>query len=676
MFLWQISFSQVDSLLFFYSQSSLPAPERVKPMINKLMAKDSIEINWAGSKIYKKENKVDYYDRVAERFYLEDDYDNAKRYYTLSLISAKQTLNKSLIAEELSSLGDIHRLQDQNAIALNYLFQAVYLYKDLNDQPKMAHNIALIGDINRCVEHYAAALKYLNEALDISIKNKLYKDEGFCYSSIGGVYQLQKEYEKALSYYYKGLDLSLSVNDTIRAIDFYYSIGDLLIEQGKYKEALVSLNKSLELDKLVKDNYHTGFCYMGLAKAHLRQKQYASAIEEGLKSYAIGVSLNAPGIRADVAEVLYEAYAGSGDFKNGFKYMKINHDLYDSVINTDKIKEQTEIELNYKNSYKEKQDSLLRGAQQKQKDILHDAELQQQKIFAIIGAVGLLVAIVIALIVFRFYQKEKKSKQIINRQKSLVDSKNKEIVDSINYARKIQQAIIPSITEVKNIFPETFVLLLPKDIVSGDFYWVAKTGQQAFFAVADSTGHGVPGGFMSMLGTALLNEIVNEKNIYEPADILDLLKLKIIMALRQSDNANENKDGMDISLIQINLNTNELTFAGANNSLYLLRDKVLREFKGDKFPIGFDGRNDKQFSQQKIHLEPNDVLYMFTDGYPDQFGGPQGKKFKYKPLEEMLAKIAPLPIDVQREALMKTHEGWKGDLEQVDDICVAGIRIT
>ena len=670
------AFSQEDSLLYYYSQSSKPAPEKVNALIKKLSEKDSVKISWIGSKIYKKELKVDYYDKVAERFYMVDDYENARRYYSQSLEAAKQTLDKNLIAEELTSLGDIYRLQDQNGIALNYLFQAVYLYKDLNNPEKLAHNLALIGDINRCVEHYPDALKYLNEALKIDLKNNFQKEEGFCYSSIGGVYQLQKQFNEALTYYKKGLELSLSIGDTVRAIDFYYSTGDLLVEQGNYKEALINLNKAIELDKIVKDNYHIGFCYMGLSKAYLRQKQFAKSIEEGLKSYQMGVEMESPGLQADVAKILYQAYSQSGDYKNGFKFLKINYDLYDSVINTDNIKEQTQIELNYKNSYKEKQDSLLRSAQQKQKDILHDAELKQQKTWAIAGGIGLFMAIAVVIIVFRFYQKEKRSKQIINQQKQIVDFKNKEILDSINYAKKIQQAIIPSVAEVKNVFPNSFVLLLPKDIVSGDFYWVAKTGQQAFFAVADSTGHGVPGGFMSMLGTALLNEIINEKNIYEPADILDMLKLKIIMALRQSENASENKDGMDIALFQINLNTQELTFAGANNSLYLLRDKKLQEFKGDKFPIGFDGRNDKQFSQQKIKLLPNDLLYLFTDGYPDQFGGPQGKKFKYKPLEEKLAEISQKSMDQQRNVLLNTHDDWKGNLEQVDDICVVGIRIT
>ena len=669
------AFSQEDSLLFYYSQSKIPSAEKVRPLIKMFHSKDSIKISWVGSKIYNKENKVDYFDQVGDRFYMDDNYDDARRYFTRSLDVAKETLDKKLIAEELTRLGDINRLQDQNGPALDLLFQAYYIYKDLKMTEKMEHNLALIGDISRCMENYSDALKYLNEALDLCEKNNWKKEEGFCLSSIGGVYQLQKEYDKALIFYKRGLDLSVLIKDTLRIIDFTYSTGDLLVEQGNYKDAQVYLNKALELNKIVKDNYHMGFCYMGLAKIYLQQKQYGKSIEEGLRSYQYGISMDSPGLRADVAKILYQAYSQSGDFKNGFKFLKINYDLYDSVINTDNIKEQTQIELNYKNSYKEKQDSLLRSEQQKQKDILQEAELKQQKIWAIAGGIGLFMAIVVVIIVFRFYQKEKKSKQIINRQKSLVDSKNKEIVDSINYARKIQQAIIPSVAEVKNIFPESFVLLLPKDIVSGDFYWVAEKDNYVFAVVADSTGHGVPGGFMSMLGTALLNEIINEKDIYEPADILDMLKLKVILALRQSDNANESKDGMDIAVCRIEKLQKELLFAGANNALYLVRNNAITELKGDKQPIGISSYNNNQFSQQKITIEANDSIYMITDGYPDQFGGPNGKKFKYKQFEQIALEINKLSMEEQRKFLLKAHENWKGNLEQVDDICIVGIKI-
>jgi serine phosphatase RsbU (regulator of sigma subunit) len=306
----------------------------------------------------------------------------------------------------------------------------------------------------------------------------------------------------------------------------------------------------------------------------------------------------------------------------------------------------------------------------------HAAELKQQRTVAVFGLAGLAVSALVASFMYRSYRKEKRSREIINQQKGMVDAKNKEIVDSINYAKKIQQAIIPTNTEVKNLLPESFVILQPKDIVSGDFYWITEKENFLFLAVADCTGHGVPGGFMSMLGTALLNEIISDKNVYEPADILDILKLKIILALRQSDNINENKDGMDITLVRFDKDKSKLVFAGANNSLYHVRENVLTEYKGDKHPIGFSFNNtNKQFNQVSVTLQKDDVLYMFTDGYPDQFGGPLGKKFKYKALEQTLLQISSDDMNAQRKKLLHLHDQWKGTLEQVDDICVVGVRV-
>ena len=670
-----MAYAQEDSLVFYYNRGSVSDVNAGERLLKNFTPKDSIQLFWVASKLKSKENKITFFHSIGDRYYDVDDYGTARIYYTKALALANLSLDKKKIAAQMSAIGDMYRLQDQNTQALKMLLPAMYLYKELNDQENVSHTLGLIGDINRCVDQHQDALRYLNEGLSIAVKNNFKKDQTFCYSSIGGTHHAMKEYDKANSSYEKGLSIAIEMKDTMRIIDFYYSIGDLYLDQKLFDKAIDYLNKGIALSEKFKDRYYLAYCHIGLSKAYLKLNNIELSIKEGLEGYKISEEMKVYGLCAEASDVLYQAYSIKRDFLNAFKHLKISKDNADSSISSSIIKQQAQLEINFKNSYQEKQDSLLRFAMQKQKDSEHEAALQKQKMFAAVGIGGLLIVLVIAIMVYRSYKKEKRSSEIINQQKQIVDIKNKEILDSINYAKKIQQAIIPSITEVKNVFPNSFVLLLPKDIVSGDFYWVTKTGQQAFFAVADCTGHGVPGGFMSMLGTALLNEIINEKNIYEPADILDMLKLKIIMALRQSENANESKDGMDIALIQINLNTQELTFAGANNSLYLLRDKKLREFKGDKFPIGFVGKNDKQFTQQKIKLEPNDLLYMFTDGYPDQFGGPQGKKFKYKPLEEILMNIAQRPMDEQRHTLLNKHEQWKGSLEQVDDICVTGIRI-
>ena len=453
-------------------------------------------------------------------------------------------------------------------------------------------------------------------------------------------------------------------------------MGDLLVEQNRLREALVNFNRAMEIDRMSGEQYNLALCYSGLAEVALKQKDYKKSVEHGLKSYEIGKSLTAPGICSDAAEVIYKAYFGAADYKNAFIYLKLQKELHDSTRNLSQLKQQTQLEFNFVNALKEKQDSILRAEKQHQRDLVQAAKSRQQEALVVAGVIAVITSVLIIIVIFRSYRKERNSRQIINQQKILVEEKNKEILDSINYAKKIQEAIIPSTIEMSNVFPQHFVMLLPRDIVSGDFYWIGSKLNYVFVAVADCTGHGVPGGFMSMLGTALLNEIINEKEIYEPADILDLLKFKIIMALRQSENVNEAKDGMDIALCRIEKTTHELTFAGANNSMHLIRKGKLIELKGDKQPIGISHFNTtQQFIQQTLNLQKGDLIYLFTDGYPDQFGGDQGKKFKYKKLEELLLSIHEKEMYEQLRLLEKVHRDWKGNLDQVDDICILGIKI-
>ena len=669
-------FSQEDSIVSYFNKGTTVAPEQTITLRKQLKSLDSLTLYRIAGKISTRENKTAFYHNLARAYYDEDNYDNARNYYAKALELAKLTLDKRLIAKELSALGNIYRLQDKNTIALNLLFQATSLFKELEASRDVAFNLSLIGDINRCIDQPKDALKYLNEALAICIKNNYLKEEAFCYSALGAVYKELKKYDRGLNNYVLGLKIAQSLKDTSRIVDFLYSIGDILVDQNRSAEALVYLNRAMEYDKISRNQYNLAQCYAGLAKVYLQQKDYKKSVEYGLQSYEIGKVMTAPGICSDATSIVYRAYFEAGDYKNAFAYLKLQTELKDSTTNLSQLKQQAQLELNFVNALKEKQDSIIRAEKQHQRDLVQAAKSRQQEALVIGGVVAVITAILIIIIVFRSYQKERNSKQIIKQQKTIVEAKNKEILDSINYAKKIQEAIIPSAIEMNNVFPHHFVLLLPRDIVSGDFYWIGTKLNYVFVAVADCTGHGVPGGFMSMLGTALLNEIINEKEIYEPADILDLLKFKIIMALRQSENVNEAKDGMDIALCRIHKLTNELTFAGANNSMHLLRKDRLIELKGDKQPIGISHFNTtQQFIQQSVSLQKDDLIYLFTDGYPDQFGGEFGKKFKYKQLEELLLSIHHRDMHEQLEILEEVHKDWKGGLDQVDDICILGIKI-
>jgi len=275
-------------------------------------------------------------------------------------------------------------------------------------------------------------------------------------------------------------------------------------------------------------------------------------------------------------------------------------------------------------------------------------------------------------------------------QNELLEKQKKAIVDSINYAQKIQQAILPDGSMINELIPENFILYRPRNIVSGDFYWITSVEERTIIAAADCTGHGVPGAFMSMLGAAFLNEIVNKEYITHPGVILRKLRKEVIEALQQKGEYGEQKDGMDIALCSIDFANMQMQYAGANNPLCLVRknniepvsdaktmifdDFVLYELKGDRMPIGIHFRMDN-FTIHEVRLHPGDTLYIFSDGFPDQFGGPKGEKFKSKAFKELLLRNSQKSMEEQKKILEKKLEEWMTDYEQIDDILVIGFRI-
>lgn len=263
----------------------------------------------------------------------------------------------------------------------------------------------------------------------------------------------------------------------------------------------------------------------------------------------------------------------------------------------------------------------------------------------------------------------------ISHQKDIIQEKNKELTDSIQYALRIQQSILPDDAQIRNGLEDYFIFFKPKDIVSGDFYWYSRQGDSILWAVVDCTGHGVPGGFMSMLGSGLLNQIVNEELKLRPDEILNHLRDRVILALKQTGAYGESKDGMDITLCRYLRSEKKIQFAGAHNPLYILRNGELIELAADKQPIGIHIGDKKEFTLREMDLQNGDMIYMSSDGYADQFGGEKGKKFKSVNLEKLFVKLAHEPVQKQREELVSTFTDWKEGYEQLDDVCVFGVRI-
>ncbi len=279
-------------------------------------------------------------------------------------------------------------------------------------------------------------------------------------------------------------------------------------------------------------------------------------------------------------------------------------------------------------------------------------------------------------------REEKEKVEVINKeitaQKSIIETKNRDITDSIRYAKNIQEAILPQLEAISQEFPQSFILYMPKDIVSGDFYWFAKRKNKKFIATADCTGHGVPGAFMSIIGNTLLNEIVSDKEILEPGEILNELHAGIKNALKQSNAEGERRDGMDIALCAMEGDSNILEYAGANRPLWIFREgnrEKMEVIKPNKNPIGgLETEDKRRFTNNRIALNKGDMLYLSTDGYADQFGGQQGKKMMVKNFHKLLADILHLPMNEQKEILRQHFLKWRGEQEQVDDVLVIGFK--
>ena len=341
------------------------------------------------------------------------------------------------------------------------------------------------------------------------------------------------------------------------------------------------------------------------------------------------------------------------------------NELTDSIQNNEKTKQITEIQLSYGFNQLKMQDSIKHQLEVQVKE----NQLSTEKNYKYIISSVLLIIVALLFFVYKNYNEKNKANIIITEQKNIVESKQKEILDSISYARKIQSALLANKEFMDENIKDNFVFYKPKDIVSGDFYWATQHHNKFYLAVCDSTGHGVPGAFMSLLNIGFLNEAIKEKNIEQPNEILNHVRHRLIESI-----SNNGQDGMDAILVCFDKINKTITYAAANNQPFIVRGNELLVLPKDKMPVG-KGENTKSFTLHTIDLKENDTLYLYTDGYADQFGGEKGKKFKSKQLQDLLVSIANQPMEIQKQKLNDSFKNWKGLLEQVDDVCIVGIKI-
>ncbi len=546
--------------------------------------------------------------------------------------------------------------------------QSLLLALDIADKCKNNYGIMIIrlklGYLNKITERVQAAKTCLHVSRYYAI---LLKDSAVLadnYVILGNIYKNEMILDSALDYQLKALRIREKTKGDERLLaQSYNNIGLVYKNMKEYNTALTYLKKSLVLKIKIKDNTLAS-AYNNLGIIYNKMKLYDSAVAVGKKGMEAAYKFKKSEFLSHCVQMLAEAYDGKKDIAKALYYYKKDRDVRDSVGKEEISTQFLELQSKYES---DKKDADLKLKEESLKTA--DALNSRKNILIILSIIALLMALIAGVFIFRSYKQSKRNAFQLELKNKIIGEKNKEITDSINYAKNIQEGLITNESVFKENLKDHFILYLPKDIVSGDFYWAQKVGKEFLIMCADCTGHGVPGAFMSLMGIGFLKEIVNQKELVRPDLILNELRDRII----NSFGLNDNKDGMDASLVK--LNGKEMQVSAANNSIWILRDNESMVVKPDKFPVGVYSGDKQDFTLNTIQLQNNDLVLMYTDGYGDQFGGPSNKKFKHKTMEKLLLDNKDLSMEQMKKLLSDTLLEWKGNYEQVDDILVLGFRI-
>lgn len=487
------------------------------------------------------------------------------------------------------------------------------------------------------------------------------------YNNLANCYLGLKEFQKSLDVRKKAILIREKQNNPTALADSYNDVGEAYTGLNNIDSAIYYFEKCLKIKEAVNDEEMIALSALNMGIALMKKKDFATAKKYLEKSMHYSERINSNTYRLHVLKRMAEIAGEEQHHDEEAELLKKIITLKDTIYNEQNRKEINLLQAEFDTERKELQITSL----QKQREY----EKLRGNLILVFSVTGIVVLAAFLLVLGNRFRIIKKQKTIIEEQKLIVDEKNKDVTDSINYAKKIQEAIFQPKRSNTSFFPDAFVLLLPRDIVSGDFYWFTKKNGKKIIAAVDCTGHGVPGAFMSMIGNTYLNELIEERGITAPAEILGELRTMVIRSLKQKDADDSAKDGMDMSLLSFAEDNTSVEFAGANNPLWLIRDKEVKEYNGDKRPIGYFRGQGLPFTNHRLSLQKSDCLYIFSDGYADQFGGEKGKKFKYKQLKELLVNIHQKPMPEQESILEDVFRKWKGALEQVDDVLVIGIRV-
>jgi len=636
------------------------------------------------------------YNNIARVFWMQGNYPKSLKNLHEKLNIYNELKDKKGIASSLGNIGSVYWNQGDYPKALKYYFKALKMDEELGNKNGIARHLGNIGVVYENQGDYPKALEYYFKSL--KMKEELDDKRGIAIDlgNIGIVYYYQGDYSKVLEYFFKALKMRQELgNKSLIAIQLgnigivYKDQGDLStdnsVRQVNYSKALEYYSKALKMRQELGAKSLIASTLGNIGALYTEQKKYPEAERYLLRALEIADSIGALNHKMQLENSiskLYVKWAEASDrSKRSDAYKKAyeHHIEYsiakDSLFNEEKSKEIGKLEAGFEYDKK----LALEQAEHSKQSAVAASESKRQKVVIYAVSGGLLLVVMFLILLFNRFRIKQKANIELKAKNEIIEKQKNNIIDSIDYAKRIQQSILIPEHEIQKHLPESFIYYQPKDIVSGDFYWFSHQNGKSIIAAVDCTGHGVPGAFMSMIGNTLLNEIVNEKQITEPAVILSELHSAILNTLQQEGEDAQSQDGMDMALCIIDQENNLIWFAGAMNPLYIIRNGTLEMIKADIYSIGgksyMSGKEvEPKFTGHEIPIEKNMVIYMFSDGYMDQFGGEPRKTFSSQGFKQLLLDNSKLKMHQQKAALGKTMEDWKGSYEQIDDMLVMGVR--
>jgi len=610
-------------------------------------------------------------------------------YYGRSLSIYKEIGDKQGIATSLNSIGLIYNAQGQIKEALDYFGRSLSIQEEIGDKKGIATSLNNIGLIYNAQGQIKEALEYWGRSL--SIREEIGGKEGIANSlnNIGGIYNDQGQIKEALEYYGRCLSIQEEIGDKKGIATSLNNIGYIYRNQGQIKEALDYYGRSLSIREQIGDKKGIASSLNNIAGVLLQQGKVGEALASASCSMQIAKELGYPENIKNAASILKNIYKKQNKYKDAMEMYALEIQMRDSIQNIENEKASIKQQTKYEYEKQKAVSDAKHNANMEKTQAIAQADKKRQNIIIASVSVGLGLVVLFSVFLFNRFKVTQRQRNEIDSQKQVVEATllqvelqkehieevHKEITDSINYAERIQRSFLATKEDLDANLNEYFVFFRPKDVVSGDFYSADKLPNGDFAIVnADSTGHGVPGAIMSILNITSLEMAVTQ-GIYKPAEIFNYARKTIVERLKKDGSADGGKDGMDASIVCFNAEKTKLSYCAAQNPIWIIRSGEIIEIKPEKMPVGKHDNDGVPFVGGEIDLQKGDIVYTLTDGFQDQFGGPSGKKFKVKKMREYMLSISHLTMQEQYQKIDEVFSTWKGDLEQVDDVCVIGVKI-